>query len=86
MAWCFRAQLDELQSRVSKEGETRVALAQKEKEAADRRDQMGRTKLSLLISECDARTQALALLTMHYFNALQTVQLQLRADGEGEQQ
>ncbi|KAB7498751.1 hypothetical protein Anas_01719, partial [Armadillidium nasatum] len=67
----IKSELEDLHSRVEREGNTRVELAQHEKEANEKKDSVGVTKFSLLISECDARTQALALLTMHYFTALQ---------------
>ena len=57
---------------VDREGELRVDLARQEKEAGDANDAISRAKIALQISQCDNRTQALALLTLHYFTALQS--------------
>ena len=64
-------QLDRLQKMVDREGELRVDLAKQEKDASDSGDAITRTKVALKISQCDNRTQALALLTLHFFTALQ---------------
>ncbi|CAL4067440.1 unnamed protein product [Meganyctiphanes norvegica] len=63
--------LEQVKANVDHEGEIRVDLAHQEKKATDTGDDLARTKVSLQISKCDARTQALALLTLHYCTALQ---------------
>lgn len=61
----------QLQDAVDREGEVRVDLARQEREAGDAGDALTRASVALQISQCDARTQALALLTLHYCTALQ---------------
>lgn len=63
--------LEQLKVNVDREGEIRVDLAHQEKKATDAGDDLAKTKVSLEISQCDARTQALALLNLHYCTALQ---------------
>ncbi|XP_068221241.1 PDZ domain-containing protein 8-like isoform X1 [Palaemon carinicauda] len=60
-----------LQEVVDREGEFRVDLARQERDASDAGDALTRSSVALQISQCDARTQALALLTLHYCTALQ---------------
>ncbi|XP_076061177.1 PDZ domain containing 8 isoform X4 [Oratosquilla oratoria] len=67
----INSMMEKLQAAVDREGEIRVDLARQEKETADAGDDLGRTKISLQITQCDARTQSLALLTLHYCTALQ---------------
>ena len=64
-------QLAQLQAAVDSEGEVRVDLARQEKEANETGNNISRASIALQISQCDARTQALALLTLHYCTALQ---------------
>ncbi|KAK7073149.1 hypothetical protein SK128_011366 [Halocaridina rubra] len=61
----------ELQVAVDHEGEVRVDLARREREASEAGDALTRASVALQISQCDARTQALALMTLHYCTALQ---------------
>ncbi|KAK4299670.1 hypothetical protein Pmani_028064 [Petrolisthes manimaculis] len=63
--------LCELQSCIDSEGEVRMSLARQEREASVANDSLTRASVALQISQCDARTQALALLTLHYCTALQ---------------
>ncbi|XP_064104198.1 PDZ domain-containing protein 8-like [Macrobrachium nipponense] len=60
-----------LQESVDREGEVRVDLARQERDASEAGDALTRASVALQISQCDARTQALALLTLHYCTALQ---------------
>lgn len=60
-----------MQDAVDREGEVRVDLARQEREASDAGDALTRASVALQISQCDARTQALALLTLHYCTAIQ---------------
>lgn len=63
--------LAQLQTAIDSEGEVRVELARQEKEASEGNNSLTRAAVALEISQCDARTQALALLTLHYCTALQ---------------
>lgn len=64
-------QLAHLQTAIDSEGEVRVELARQEREASEAGNSLTRASVALQISQCDARTQALALLTLHYCTALQ---------------
>lgn len=64
-------QLSQLQTAIDSEGEVRVDLARQEKEASEAGNSLTQASVALQISQCDARTQALALLTLHYCTALQ---------------
>lgn len=75
----------QLQDAVDREGEVRVDLARQEREAGDAGDALTRASVALQISQCDARTQALALLTLHYCTALQYCTDDVQ-EGEGEDQ
>lgn len=61
----------QLQEAIDSEGEVRVELARQEKEASEGGNSLTRATVALQISQCDAKTQALALLTLHYCTALQ---------------
>ncbi|XP_042870320.1 PDZ domain-containing protein 8-like isoform X1 [Penaeus japonicus] len=74
----------QLQDAVDREGEVRVDLARQEREASDAGDALTRASVALQISQCDARTQALALLTLHYCTAIQYCSD--NQDGEKEEQ
>ncbi|XP_053629012.1 PDZ domain-containing protein 8 isoform X2 [Cherax quadricarinatus] len=67
----INATLAQLQTAIDSEGEVRVDLARQEREAGEAGDALTRASVALQISQCDARTQALALLTLHYCTALQ---------------
>ncbi|KAG0726676.1 PDZ domain-containing protein 8 [Chionoecetes opilio] len=77
----INATLTTLQRAVDSEGEIRVDLAHQEREANEAGNSLSRTKIALQISECDARTQALALLTLHYCTALQHCTTEEDSDG-----
>lgn len=67
----FFFKLAKLQTAIDNEGEVRVDLARQEREASEAGDDLTHASVALQISQCDARTQALALLTLHYCTALQ---------------
>ncbi|KAK3853161.1 hypothetical protein Pcinc_040287 [Petrolisthes cinctipes] len=73
--------LTQLQSSIDSEGEVRMDLARQERDASDANDSLTRASVALQISQCDARTQALALLTLHYCTALQYCNAQPQDDG-----
>ncbi|XP_071530417.1 uncharacterized protein Pdzd8 [Panulirus ornatus] len=74
--------LAKLQTAIDNEGEVRVDLARQEREACEGGDDLIRASIALQISQCDARTQALALLTLHYCTALQYCTTDFKDDGE----
>lgn len=78
--------LAQLQTAVDSEGEVRVDLARQEKEANETGNNISRASIALQISECDARTQALALLTLHYCTALQHCNTDSESDDNNMQQ
>ncbi|XP_063859392.1 PDZ domain-containing protein 8-like isoform X6 [Scylla paramamosain] len=75
--------LAQLQTAVDSEGEVRVDLARQEKEANETGNNISRASIALQISQCDARTQALALLTLHYCTALQHCNTDSETGGYG---
>ncbi|XP_045131499.1 PDZ domain-containing protein 8-like isoform X9 [Portunus trituberculatus] len=77
--------LAQLQTAVDSEGEVRVDLARQEKEANETGNNISRAAIALQISQCDARTQALALLTLHYCTALQHCNTDSKNDDDGLQ-
>ncbi|KAG7169249.1 PDZ domain-containing protein 8-like isoform X3 [Homarus americanus] len=76
--------LAQLQTSIDGEGEVRVDLARQEREASEAGDALTRASIALQISQCDARTQALALLTLHYCTALQYCTTYPKGDGQQE--
>ncbi|KAK8407599.1 hypothetical protein O3P69_002273 [Scylla paramamosain] len=78
--------LAQLQTAVDSEGEVRVDLARQEKEANETGNNISRASIALQISQCDARTQALALLTLHYCTALQHCNTDSENDDNNMQQ
>jgi len=65
--------LDRVQGLADEEAERRVELAQREREG----DKTAYSTLMAEVSQCDGRTQALALLTMFLFTALHLSQDQI---------
>ena len=69
--------MESVQGMVDQEGERRVELARSERDACEAGDNAWRLRLAGDIDECDARTQALALLSMFLFTALHLCQDQI---------
>nr|XP_045609786.1 PDZ domain-containing protein 8-like isoform X3 [Procambarus clarkii] len=78
----INATLAHLQTTIDSEGEVRVDLARQERDASEAGDALTRASVALQISQCDARTQALALLTLHYCTALQYCTADPQDDGQ----